>query len=364
MAMTAKILCWKCLKCGFEWSMPGFHRARDNGSFTKCGCCAKKFCVKGINDMLTTHPKLAAQCLDSPSENMAGTRKKLRWQCNDCGHKWLATGGDRLRSDGSIRSCPGCKNKDCVSGVNDMLTLRPDLARECLDDPARYVPGTNILLRWKCSKCGYKWKAPGYRRLKGVGCRKCGRKSTAKKQRAAPREKSFAVLFPDLLLDYRGHDDPYTIYPKAGRKYNWFCWKCQGTYTALMSHRTSAGTGCPKCSQGGGHDQTQVSFIYLVCRPGQIKYGIMNTWTYRLKQHAKNGWELLDKIELAGQKARSLETTIRQTLRAKEIPTGSRAFRKKFPGYSETFQEVDLYVRTIRGLCRKLGVNLEAFLAS
>jgi hypothetical protein len=90
----------------------------------------------------------------------------------------------------------------------------------------------------------------------------------------------------------------------------------------------------------------------------------MNTWTYRLKQHAKNGWELLDKIELAGQKARSLETTIRQTLRAKEIPTGSRAFRKKFPGYSETFQEVDLYVRTIRGLCRKLGVNLEAFLAS
>jgi hypothetical protein len=90
----------------------------------------------------------------------------------------------------------------------------------------------------------------------------------------------------------------------------------------------------------------------------------MNTWTYRLKHHANNGWEFLDKIEVTGQKARSLETKIKQTLRAKGIPTGSKAFRNKFEGYAETFQEVDLYVRTIRGLCRKLGINLEAFLAA
>jgi len=90
----------------------------------------------------------------------------------------------------------------------------------------------------------------------------------------------------------------------------------------------------------------------------------MNIWTRRLKDHASKGWELLDKIEVTGQKARSLETKIKQTLKAKGIPAGREAFRRKFEGYTEAFQEVDLYVRSIRGLCRKLGIDLEAFLAA
>jgi len=102
----------------------------------------------------------------------------------------------------------------------------------------------------------------------------------------------------------------------------------------------------------------------LICRPGQIQYGIMNIWTRRLKDHASKGWELLDKIEVTGRKARSLETKIKQTLKAKGIPAGREAFRRKFEGYTEAFQEVDLYVRSIRGLCRKLGIDLEAFLAA
>ena len=90
----------------------------------------------------------------------------------------------------------------------------------------------------------------------------------------------------------------------------------------------------------------------------------MNTWTTRLQQHARKGWELLDKIEVTGRKARSLETKIKQTLRAKDIPTGDNAFREWFDGWTEAFQEVDLYVRSIKELCQSLGIDLDAFLAA
>jgi hypothetical protein len=144
---------------------------------------------------------------------------------------------------------------------------------------------------------------------------------------------------------------------------DWKCSVCGCEWPATGSDRVNSGSGCPSCSPHG-HDQTKESFVYLIYRPGQIQYGIMNTWTRRLKEHASKGWELLDKIEVTGRKARSLETKIKQTLRAKGIPTGSKAFREKFDGSTEAFQEVDLCVRTIRGLCRKLGINLEAFLAA
>ena len=90
----------------------------------------------------------------------------------------------------------------------------------------------------------------------------------------------------------------------------------------------------------------------------------MNVGSGRLEEHRRRGWQCIDKIEVTGKNARYLETTIKQTLRAKGIPTGSKAFREKFRGYAETFQEVDLYVRSIRGLCRKLGIDLDAFLAA
>ena len=281
-AGTHKRLNWKCSVCDYEWPAKGSRRVRGSG----CPCCSNNVAVTGKNDMATTHPELAKECLDDSTKYVAGTQEMLNWECSTCGHKWKATGASRTSMNSG---CPCCSNKVVVPGKNDMGTTHPHLAKECLNDSTKYVAGTNVMLDWECSTCGYKWQSTGSDRVKGKGCSSCN---------------------------------------------------------------------------PGGHDQTKESFVYLIYRPGQIQYGIMNTWTDRLKRHAKKGWELLDKIEVTGRKARSLETKIKQTLRFKGVPTGSKAFREKFDGSTESFQEVDLYVRSIRGLCRKLGVNLEAFLAS
>ena len=188
-------------------------------------------------------------------------------------------------------------------------------------------------------------------------------KRVSEEKSVAPLKKSLAFLHPKLAKEYLGDKDPRKVFPSSNARAKWKCSKCGNIWESVISNRTQNRCGCPNCASSG-HDQTKPSFVYLICRPGQIQYGIMNTWTTRLQQHARKGWELLDKIEVTGRKARSLETKIKQTLRAKGIPAGREAFRRKFEGWTEAFQEVDLYVRSLRGLCRKLGIDLDAFLAA
>ena len=91
----------------------------------------------------------------------------------------------------------------------------------------------------------------------------------------------------------------------------------------------------------------------------------MNIGSGRLNRHrVRGGWKLVDSVEMSGDNARSMETAIKRALRSMGIPMGKDAFRDFHDGYSETFQEVDLLVRSIRELCQVTGVTLEAFLAS
>jgi DNA-directed RNA polymerase subunit RPC12/RpoP len=345
-AGTHAVLDWKCCTCDYEWPATGGKRVRGGG----CPCCSNKVVVPGINDMATTHPELAKDCLDDSTKYVAGTGKRLNWKCSTCGYEWPAKGSERVNGKG----CPCCSNRIVVPGINDMATTHKELAKECLSDSTKYTAGTQVMLDWKCSTCGYEWPATGASRVRGQGCPCCSNNVVV------PGINDMATTHPHFAKECL--DDSTKYVAGTNVMLDWKCSTCGYKWKAKGNDRVS-GYGCSSCSPHG-HDQTKESFVYLIYRPGQIKYGIMNTWTRRLKDHGKNGWELLDKIEVTGRKARSLETKIKQTLRAKGIPTGSKAFRKKFEGYAETFQEVDLCVRTIRGLCRKLGINLEAFLAA
>ena len=343
-AGTHKKLRWRCWR-SHEWEAIGKNRAKGNG----CPICAGKMILAGFNDLATTHPALALECQVDPSMVLSGTHKIIPWKCKE-GHKFTARCSSRTR-DGN--GCPVCACQIVAAGINDMATTRPDLARECLDDPSIFAACTGKVLRWRCVK-GHEYKSTGANRFNGKGCPYCACR------KVLPGFNDMATTHPNLAKELMG--DPTKIVAGTNSRLKWKCGTCEFEWSTAGCDRVN-GRGCSKCANYG-HDQSQPSFIYLVYRPGQIKYGIMNTWTGRLKNHARKGWELLDKIETTGRSARSLETTIKQALRANDVPTGSKAFRKKFDGWNETFQEMDLCVRSIRGLCRKLGINLEAFLAA
>jgi hypothetical protein len=300
-----------------------------------------------------THRKVAAMAHGwDPMDYTAGSNAKKDFRCRN-GHIWPAHICSKVKRP---HGCAVCNGKVVVKGVNDLLTTHPKVAAKAHGwDPSEVPAGAGVIRDFIC-QAGHVFPSAVCAKTKAPdSCSVCSGKVVIK------GVNDLATVRPDIARMASGWD-PTKITVCSNRKLDFFCKKCNSIWPGWLPDVVK-GQVC-QCSIKYGHNQSKPSFLYLVWRPGQIKYGIMNIWTGRLQRHAKNGWELLDKIELAGQKARSLETTIRQTLRAKEIPTGSKAFRKKFPGYAETFQEVDLCVRSIRGLCRKLGVNLEAFLAS
>ena len=55
--------------------------------------------------MANTHPDLAKEYLGDATKIIAGTHKRLDWECIFCSNKWRATGNDRANGG---NGCPAC----------------------------------------------------------------------------------------------------------------------------------------------------------------------------------------------------------------------------------------------------------------
>lgn len=108
---------WICKTCGHEWFATIFDRAKGRG----CRLCSYNRVVKGVNDLATTHPNLAAQWHPTkngnlkPTDVVKGSEKNVWWLCPDCGHEWQATITGRRNG----LYCPHC---------NQTSTSYPEMA--------------------------------------------------------------------------------------------------------------------------------------------------------------------------------------------------------------------------------------------
>ncbi|MDP3735049.1 MAG: zinc-ribbon domain-containing protein, partial [bacterium] len=154
-AGTNKMLKWVCKKCGYPWETTGASRAVGA---TGCRACAN-LAVKPdkSNSLAFVRPDLAAEYTDDnelpADEVITGTKTKLKWVCRSCGHRWEATGADRVRG----RGCPVCANRVIKPDKSNSLAhTHPHLVAEYADDnelPAdQVVAGTNKKLKWVCKK--------------------------------------------------------------------------------------------------------------------------------------------------------------------------------------------------------------------
>ena len=106
-----------------------------------------------------------------------GTKEKIWWKCSKCCHEWQATVLHRTKSNSG---CPVCANKTIVSGINDLATTHPELAKDfdkkrngdLAVDKVTFGSGKQVW--WKCHKCNYEWQAPVNRRSSmNTGCPAC-----------------------------------------------------------------------------------------------------------------------------------------------------------------------------------------------
>lgn len=243
-AGSHKTVWWECSK-GHEWEAQISAR---HAFKSVCPYCAGQRPIIGETDLLTVRPDLAAEWDydknngTSPSGVCYGSNKKYWWLCNN-GHSWLAAPSARRKS-----GCPYCAGKSLIPGVNDLATLKPELAVEWDFDkngiltPDTVMPGSHKQVWWRCIR-NHSWKARINNRVHGRGCPYCGG------HLVITGENDLKTLFPELAeqWDYQknGDDSPETVMAHAKRKRWWRCnnghsWKCS-------PNKRAKGSSCPYC---------------------------------------------------------------------------------------------------------------------
>lgn len=139
----------------------------------------------------------------TPDDFTPYSNKYAFWKCHKCGYKWRATISNRSYG----RGCSVCSNKVVVSGLNDLATTHPELAKQWhptkngLLQPSSVSYGQGKKVWWICPE-GHEYQATILHRSSGTGCPICnsGRQTSFAEQAIFFYVKK---LYPDAVSRYR-----------------------------------------------------------------------------------------------------------------------------------------------------------------
>lgn len=159
-------------------------------------------------------------------------------------------------------------SRKVISGIDDLETLYPDLAKEWhpllngILQPSDVLPGSNRRAVWRCSRCGYVWEAQINNRTKlRRGCPCCANKV------AVRGINDLATTHPEVAKEWyqplNGDITPRDVTYGSGKRYNWLCPRGH-VYSATVLHRTSGGTKCPICNSGRQTSFAEQALFYYI----------------------------------------------------------------------------------------------------
>lgn len=315
-AGSGKKYWWLCSKGHSTFATPDKRKKKPSA----CPVCQNKEIIKGVNDMATTHPKLASEFdLEknhplTPESISAGTHKVLWWICPK-NHSYDVDGSHRLTQNSG---CPICTSQRILTGFNDMATLAPQLIphfnyeRNFPRTPENLAYSSNLKLWWIC-EIGHEYQAKAGNRLQegGLGCPVC---ST---HQILAGFNDMATTHPELAKEWHPDKNDFGPHQVAAGTNKKAWWKCsEGHEWKAWINLRSRGRNCPRCSKGG-FDNTLPGWFYLIenqdLQAGKV--GISNHETKRLEEYLE-GWTLLRVwSDESGSKIRDLETVILRHIR-------------------------------------------------
>ncbi len=199
------------------------------------------------NSLVVMRPELVREWSDknlpfTPDKITYGSNKIVWWKAA-CGHEWQTS--VKARSKGE--NCPICSGARVIEGINDLATLRPELAQDWSEKneikPTEVSIGSHKKVMWKC-RHGHEWEASvKSRTINGTGCPYCSH------NKVLEGFNDLASQMPEVAAEWSEKNYPLLptmVTPFANRKVWWKCSKGHEWYT-LISTR-SGGSKCPYCS--------------------------------------------------------------------------------------------------------------------
>lgn len=199
------------------------------------------------NSLAAVHPELIVEWSDrnlplTPDSVTFGSHKKVWWK-GTCGHEWETS--VKARSNGE--KCPICSGARVVTGINDLSTLKPELASEWSEKneikPTEVSIGSHKKVLWKCN-LGHEWAATvKSRTINRTGCPYCSH------NKVLAGFNDLATVLPEVAVEWsdRNENKPTEVTAFANSKAWWKCKTCDYEWNTLISTR-SYGSKCPCCS--------------------------------------------------------------------------------------------------------------------
>lgn len=230
------------------WDLPKSNKGSGQRRWTCYAGSVSTSVVVGVNDLATTFPHLVERWyhenVKTPEQVSSGSDYRAKWLCPDCGQVTEERVYRRAREN---RGCPVCAGRVTVAGVNDLATLRPDIAaqfvRDPLDkhDPTTVPAGSTKRFEWRCDACGHIWEQRVSHRAAGRGCPACSGKVVV------PGINDLATKFPDIAAEL--NDENYTadqLLPNSNTNVQWTCSEGH-TWKTRVFNRTRNDSGCNTC---------------------------------------------------------------------------------------------------------------------
>ena len=200
------------------------------------------------NSLASMHPELVPEWSErnlplSPDKITYGSNKLVWWK-GSCGHEWQAS--PKSRSTGE--RCPICSGARVIEGINDLASLKPELAKEWSDKnqslkPTMVSVASHKKVIWQ-GKCGHEWIASvKSRSVNGTGCLYCSHNAVLE------GFNDLASTFPKVAAEWSDRNLPLLptqVTAFANKKVWWRCSKGH-EWNTLISTR-SCGSQCPYCS--------------------------------------------------------------------------------------------------------------------
>jgi len=241
---------WHCKNCGQSWSATVFERSTHN---TGCPYDSGKLPTKGVNDLATLRPDIAEEWdyelngALTPDMVTVASGRKVFWHCKNCGQSWQAKISNRsVQNNG----CPYDSGKLPTKGVNDLATLRPDIAEEwdyalngaLTPDMVTVASGKKVF--WRCKNCHRSWEASIINRSShNSGCPYDSGNLPMK------GVNDLETLRPDIAKEWdhelNGALAPNMVSITSHKKVFWRCKNCGQSWQARISDRSAHNHGCP-----------------------------------------------------------------------------------------------------------------------
>lgn len=182
-AISTQVVWWQCAADNSHvWE----NKVTNRNTGHCCQQCGQAPVQLGINDLATVNPELAAEWHPTnngkltPETVKFNSRKKAYWLAK-CGHEFRQIIGDRNAGN----ACPVCTGRILISGVTDLATVNPEIAKEWHPTenekltPQKVRANDSRVVSWQCSlKPHHNWKATVKSRHNGSLCPHCPHKTS------------------------------------------------------------------------------------------------------------------------------------------------------------------------------------------